>query len=114
MVTTSLNFSSDFKLVNFKVPNYLIQNFDNLVRFKRVSRTSMLIHLMENYIRTEKQNMETDDVLNELIIDISKRNRTSIKNELQKMKDEIVDNEPPMIPYSSDNGVDWEDRLGRL
>ena len=114
MVTTSLNFSSDFKLVNFKVPNYLIQNFDNLVRFKRVSRTSMLIHLMENYIRTEKQNMETDDVLNELIIDISKRNRTSIKNELQKMKDEIVDNEPPMIPYSSDNGFDWEDRLGRL
>lgn len=114
MVTTSLNFSSDFKLVNFKVPNYLIQNFDNLVRFKRVSRTSMLIHLMENYIRTEKQNMETDDVLNELIIDISKRNRTSIKNELQKMKDEIVDNEPPMIPYSSDNGIDWEDRLGRL
>ena len=39
MVTTSLNFSDDFKLVNFKVPNYLIQNFDNLVRFKRVSRT---------------------------------------------------------------------------
>lgn len=114
MVTTSLNFSSDFKLVNFKVPNYLIQNFDNLVRFKRVSRTSMLIHLMENYIRTEKQNMKTDDVLNELIIDISKRNRTSIKNELQKMKDEIIDNEPPMIPYSYDNGVDWEDRLGRL
>ena len=114
MVTTSLNFSSDFKLVNFKVPNYLIQNFDNLVRFKRVSRTSMLIHLMENYIRTEKQNMKTDDVLNELIIDISKRNRTSIKNELQKMKDEIIDYEPPMIPYSYDSGVDWEDRLGRL
>ena len=114
MVTTSLNFSSDFKLVNFKVPNYLIQNFDNLVRFKRISRTSMLIHLMEHYIRTEKQNMKADDGLNELIIDISKRNRTSIKNELRKMKDEIIDNEPPMIPYSDDNGIDWENRLGRL
>jgi len=114
MVTTSLNFSSDFKLVNFKVPNYLIQNFDNLVRFKRVSRTSMLIHLMENYIRNEKQNMETDDSLNELIVNISKRNRTSIKKELKKMKDEFIDNEPPMIPYSSDESFNWEDRLERL
>ena len=114
MVTTSLNFSDDFKLVNFKVPNYLIQNFDNLVRFKRVSRTSMLIHLMEHYIRSEKQNMKTDDSLNELIVDISKRNRTSIKKELRKMKDEFVDNEPHMIPYSNDNGIDWEDRLERL
>ena len=34
MVTTSLNFSSDFKLVNFKVPNYLIQNFDCLSPLK--------------------------------------------------------------------------------
>ncbi|MDA9110058.1 hypothetical protein N9J41_00565 [bacterium] len=58
--------------------------------------------------------MKTDDGLNELIIDISKRNRTSIKNELRKMKDEIIDNEPPMIPYSDDNGIDWENRLGRL
>ena len=45
----------------------------------------MLIHLMENYIRNEKQNMETDDSLNELIVNISKRNRTSIKKELKKM-----------------------------
>lgn len=69
---------------------------------------------MEHYIRSEKQNMKTDDSLNELIVDISQRNRTSIKKELQKMKDEFVDNEPPMIPYSNDNGIDWEDRLGRL
>jgi len=58
--------------------------------------------------------MKTDDSLNELIVDISKRNRTSIKKELRKMKDEFVDNEPPMIPYSNDNGIDWEDRLERL
>ena len=65
MGTPSMNISYDYKLVNFNVPNYLIKNFDNLVKFKRVSRTSMLVHLMENYLRTEQQKLKEDKIIAE-------------------------------------------------
>lgn len=104
----SVNSLSDHKLINFNVPNYLITNFDNLVKFKRVSRTSMLIHLMESYIRTEKKNMEDDDTLNLMINDLSVRNKKDLKKEI----DEEL--EPPMIPTFRDdlNNDDWEDVSG--
>ena len=37
---TSVNLclNDDYKLINFNCPKYLIKNFDNLVRHKRVSR----------------------------------------------------------------------------
>ena len=38
---------SDVKMITFNVPQYLVQNFDELRGFKRLSRTSMLINLME-------------------------------------------------------------------
>ena len=63
----SPNFSNNHKLINFNVPKYLIKNFDTLVKFKRVSRTSMLIQLMETYIRTEQQRLKEDNSLNHLI-----------------------------------------------
>ena len=31
-----LNFSTDHRLINFNVPKYLINNFDKLVKFKRI------------------------------------------------------------------------------
>ena len=113
MEMTSQNISSDHKLINFNVPNYLIKNFDNLVKFKRVSRTSMLVHLMETYCRSEQRRLKEDNILNEMINDIEHRNRQSLKDQMIGIQKEISEElEPPMIPYSSDD--EWEDRLLRL
>ena len=106
----------DHKLVNFNVPKYLIINFDNLVRFKRVSRTSMLVRLMEDYLRSEHQKMKDDGSLNLMINDIGKRNRDDLKKEIRndiiKVREEY---EPPMIPMISDyDNEDWENDLMRL
>ena len=101
----SPNFSNNHKLINFNVPKYLIKNFDTLVKFKRVSRTSMLIQLMETYIRTEQQRLKEDNSLNHLISDITKRNRKEMKEDMRKMRNEW---EPPMIPNSSDQRS-WDD-----
>jgi len=110
MEMTSQNISSDHKLINFNVPNYLIKNFDILVKFKRVSRTSMLVHLMETYCRSEQRRLKEDNILNQMVVDLTQRNKKELKEEVKK---EIsTEYEPPMIPYSSDD--DWEDRLLRL
>jgi len=110
MGTPLQNISSDHKLVNFRLPNYLITNFDNLVKFKRVSRTSMLVHLIETYCRSEQKRLKEDDHLNEFVVELTKRNNKDLKKQIKKeVKDEW---EPPMIPYSSDD--DWEDRLLKL
>ena len=110
MEMTSQNISSDHKLINFNVPNYLIKNFDNLVKFKRVSRTSMLVHLMETYCRSEQKRLKEDNILNQMVVDLTQRNKKELKEEVKK---EIsTEYEPPMIPYSSDD--EWEDRLLRL
>lgn len=102
----SPNFSNNHKLINFNVPKYLIKNFDTLVKFKRVSRTSMLIQLMETYIRTEQQRLKEDNSLNHLISDITIRNRKEMKEDMRKMRNEW---EPPMIPKINDRS--WDDYL---
>ena len=103
----SMNISYDYKLVNFNVPNYLIKNFDNLVKFKRVSRTSMLVHLMENYLRTEQQKLKEDKNLNDLVAHLRVQNKNEIINEMKEQY------EPPMIPNSSDKRS-WNDHLNDM
>ena len=66
--------SSNYKLINFNVPHYMVNNFDEIVKFKRISRTSVLIGLMEKYIRAEHQCLAEDGNLDKLISDIKKRN----------------------------------------
>ena len=111
MGTHSLNISDDHKLINFNVPKYLITNFDSLVRFKRVSRTSMLVRLMEDYIRSERRLMEEDNSLNQMIRDIEVRNKNSMKKEMIGLRREVEEElEPPMVPYSSDNRS-WDDYI---
>ena len=107
MGTPSMNISYDYKLVNFNVPNYLIKNFDNLVKFKRVSRTSMLVHLMENYLRTEQQKLKEDKNLNDLVTHLRVQNKSEIINEMKEQY------EPPMIPYNSDART-WNDHLNDM
>ena len=103
----SQNISSEHKLVNFNVPKYLIKNFDNLVRFKRVSRTSMLVHLMEHYIRSEKKRIEEDGNLNSLIDDIEKKNRKTIKQEMVGLHREIEKEYEPPVPPNVSSSLNW-------
>jgi hypothetical protein len=70
--------NGNYKLINFNVPHYLINNFDEIVKFKRISRTSVLIGLMERYIRAEHQCLAEDGKLNKLISDIKSLRDTEL------------------------------------
>ena len=98
----SVNLSNNHKLINFNVPNYLIIKFDSLLKFKKVSRTSMLLNLMETYLRDELTLMKNDNELSESF--------KKIKDKFDKPKSVVK--EKPMIPHSDD--VEWEDRLSNL
>ena len=115
MSTTTQWNSNEYKLINFNVPKYLIKNFDNMVKFKRVSRTSLLIGMMESYLRTEYRRMKEDDDLNQLINNIEERNRYSKSKVVEEdrpqswsvsQKDEYY---PPNIPNFNDfrDEMDW-------
>ena len=107
--TTSVNSFNDYKLVNFNVPNYLISKFDDLVKFKRKSRTSILLTLMESYLREELLQMKKDNELTQSF--------KSIKEKYDNPKPKRVVKEKPMIPHSSDddfmNDEWWNDRIQR-
>ena len=124
---TLKNYSPNHKLVNFNVPNYLIQNFDHLVRFKRVSRTSMLIHLMEKYIRSESEFIKKDNQINKVINDIEESNITIdqkdkeniyIKiNEPEDLDEEVkpINQETQTLFFQDDlNDLSGVGRLGKL
>ena len=100
--THSVNLSNNHKLINFNVPNYLIIKFDSLLKLKKVSRTSMLLNLMETYLRDELTLMKNDNELSESF--------KKIKDKFDKPKSVVK--EKPMIPHSDD--VEWEDRLSNL
>ncbi len=105
--THSVNsYNKDYTMISLNVPNYLKTNFDNMVKFKRISRTSMLVRLMETFLRYELKQLKNDNELNQLVTTLKDRNTKSPK----------VEKEPPMIPYSNDdefmNDQFWKDRIG--
>jgi len=102
---TSINPYNNYKLVNFNVPNYLISQFDDLIKFKRKSRTSILLTLMETYLRDEITQIQKDNELTKTF--------KSIKEKYENPKPKKVVKEQPMIPLSFDD-IDWEDRLSNL
>jgi len=61
-------------LINFNIPNHLKKNFDKLVNFKRVTRTSILNTMIEEYCRREYQLIHEDGRINDLIQTIEKNN----------------------------------------
>lgn len=63
-----------YTLINFNIPNHLKKNFDQLVNFKRVSRTSILNNMIEEFCRTEFKLIREDGRLNDLISDIERKN----------------------------------------
>jgi len=120
-----MNTNPNHSSITFYCPIHLKTSFDELVKFKRISRTSIINYLMEQYVRSEYKLMEEDTKMSSFINDIKLR---SHKNNIPKLKKdddrptkwsvEKDDYEPPMIPtvdddYSKD---DWSDisGIGRL
>ena len=68
-----------YTLINFNIPNHLKKNFDHLVRFKNVSRTSILNTMIEEFCRKEFKLIEMDGRLNDLISHIETNNIKSVK-----------------------------------
>jgi len=68
----------DTKLITFRVPNSVVSDFDELVKFKRGSRTSYLVGFMDNFVREEFKRLEESNRINEFIHNIGwvKRNLT--------------------------------------
>ena len=88
----------------------MVNNFDEIVKFKRISRTSVLIGLMERYIRAEHQCLAEDGKLNKLISDIKKRNQQPEPLRQSKIEERYY---PPEIP-TVDDDCTWQDRLSSI
>ena len=102
-------------LINFNIPNYLKHDFDELAKFKRVSRTSILNRLIELYCRNEFRELEETSRFNQLLLSVKARNQPSAElvKPLKLAKQELDHNsvlEPPMIPYITDD-YEWEARF---
>lgn len=69
---------NNIKLINFNVPVYLLTNFDNLARHKATSRTSMLLQLMERFVRDEVEWLEKDNRLNASLVEMEGRNQKKV------------------------------------
>lgn len=115
--TFSTNQRLDTKLVTLRVPNYLCNDFDQIVKFKRGTRTSYLVNLMESFVVSEVNKIKETNRINEFISDIQKRNPTTTplrksKNSFRRDRDDYEETyyEPPMVP-TLDEEVDWQDRL---
>mgnify|MGYP006092696279 CR=1 FL=1 len=99
-------------LINFNIPNHLKANFDQLVGFKRVSRTSILNTMIEEFCRNEIKLIESDGNLNELITSIERKNKIKkgqpIPNTLSKRSSKVSSsweesyNEPKTVRSSDD------------
>ncbi len=65
----------DVKMVTMNAPTTLLDNFDELRKFNRQSRTSTIISLMKQYVREEYAKLKEDNKLNHLIMDNKLRNK---------------------------------------
>ena len=109
--------------ITFYCPNHIKNGFDELVRFKRISRTSIINHLMENWLRKEYQQLKVDEQMVSVMEKVKEKNQTTkpLKQHTQKSDNKRPlqwsihnhsnsRNEPPMIPSMND----WEDDLLKL
>ena len=86
------------RLINFNVPVHLLRNFDSLARHKATSRTSMLLRLMEQFVRDEADWVERDNRLNAVLVEMEGRNQkrmgTRIKEAVRDLVRRERDDEP--------------------
>ena len=99
-----------FTLINFNIPNHLKKNFDQLVNFKRVSRTSILNSMIEEFCRREFKLIEEDGRLNDLITDIEQKNPPKSNHSNSSHWEDSYD-EPLNIPVSTDFLDPYDDGL---
>ncbi len=90
-----------YTLINFNIPNHLKNNFDQLVSFKRVSRTSVLNSMIEDFCRREFKLIKEDGKLNDLITNIKIKNLPKINQQKTSSWEDSYD-EPLNIPFSDD------------
>lgn len=107
---SSKQHDKDTKLITFRVPNSVVSDFDELIKFKRGSRTSYLVGFMDNFVREEFKRLEESNRINEFIHNI--RNRNQKPSKLNKTSDDVWkssrdDYFPPTIPTINDD-YDWE------
>lgn len=93
------NSNVNIRLVNFNVPVHLLRNFDSLARHKATSRTSMLLRLMEQFVRDEADWVEKDNRLNAVLVEMEGRSQKRIGLRIKEAVRELVrrerDDEPP-------------------
>lgn len=99
-----------YTLINFNIPNHLKKNFDQLVNFKRVSRTSVLNSMIEEFCRREFKLIKEDGKLNELITNINIKNLPKINQQKTSSWEDSYD-EPINIPVSDDFLDPYDDGL---
>ena len=99
-----------YTLINFNIPNHLKKNFDHLVNFKRVSRTSILNSMIEEFCRREFKLIKEDGRLNDLITDIEQKNPSKSNHSNSSRWEDSYD-EPLNIPVSTDFFDPYDDGL---
>ena len=65
-------------LINFCIPNHLKYHLDRLVKFKNISRTSLLNRLVEEYVRDEEDQLEKDGRIQQMMLDLEMKYQTSV------------------------------------
>mgnify|MGYP000140663818 CR=1 FL=1 len=69
--------------ITFYCPNHIKHSFDELVKFKRTNRTSIINNLMENYLRTEHLKIKEDQSLQTLLDDVKLRTHQSVSKRMK-------------------------------
>ena len=59
------------KLITFRAPHSILTNFDQIIKFKRGSRTSYLVSYMDHFVRTEFTRLKDTNQIHELITQLS-------------------------------------------
>jgi len=61
-------------LINFQIPTELKQNFDWIVKSNRLSRTGVLVNMIQKYCRVQYESIEKDIRFNQKIQVNNKQN----------------------------------------
>ena len=104
---SKLQLEYDPILINFKIPKHLKYHLDRLVKFKGISRTSILINLIEGWIHKETEQLENDGRVYELMsslentIERSVLRQVSPKEQTRRWEDSYDDELP--VPVFNPN-----------
>ena len=100
----------DYSPIYIKVPSYLKNNFDKIIKFKRLSKTHILNQMIQNFIIEEQNNIKNDNKLDELLSSVKShtvektlKQKQKLEQQKQQQQRSWVDNLTEKSPYS------WEE-----